>query len=77
MNLIQKEKNFTWDPTTACGSPPPLEGRHVSECSFLKKGSPVGELAPKVTEGLLRESDTERKRFHLGTHHRLTAVPLP
>ena len=34
---------------------------------FTKKGSPVGELAPKVTEGLLRESATERKRFQLRT----------
>lgn len=46
---------------------------------FTKKGSPVGhpkgvpcaELAPKVTEGLLRESDTERKRFQFCT------PPLP
>ena len=56
------------------GSHPFREG-YVKSVPFTKKGSPVGhpkgvpcaELAPKVTEGLLRESETERKRFQLRT----------
>ena len=63
-------------------SPPrgesPLKGRLFCIGALLWCiGSPLGELAPQVTEGCSRKSFTPRKRFHKEPLHRLTTVPLP
>ena len=42
----------------------------------LLLGSPVGELAPQVTEGLLRRVEAFRKRFQWEPLHHLAVVPL-
>ena len=57
-NLHTKQKTSRKNPSTAYGGSPPF-----SREAFYS-GSPLGELAPQVTEGLVRRPFTLSKRFH-------------
>ena len=63
-NLAYYIKRFHENPSTSFAGPPPLKGRLFyiqAPLGFL--GSPLGELAPQVTEGCFRDTSHIKQKI--------------